>query len=79
VGEGVRDKAELRPRGGGSSRELGCETSLEVLSAESGSFLGFDRACLNQSAILPRGFLDRERGAEKEDDDAIVWGSKLTP
>lgn len=30
-------------------------------------------------AILPRGFLDRDRGAGKEDDDAMVLGSKLTP
>lgn len=60
--------------------DLGCETSLEVLSVESDSFLEvFDRTCLNQSATLPTGFLDRERGAGKEVDDAIVLGSKLAP
>lgn len=74
------DTSELEPRDGGLSGELGCETSLRALSGETGIFVGFlARACLNQSAILPRGFLDLEPGAGEEVDDAIVVGSKLTP
>ena len=35
--------------------------------------------CFHSPATLPTGFLDRERGAGKEVDDAIVLGSKLAP
>lgn len=63
----------LRLEGAGPAWEGVRGLSLGALSVEPGIFAGFFcRACLNQSANLPRGFLGRERGAGREVDDAIV-------
>lgn len=37
------------------------------------------RVCFHSPAILPKGFLDLEPEAGKGEDEAIVFGSKLTP